>query len=374
MLFDDLAASLIKVTHAPVPWLFIIVFLLGLAAYFAGGLTLGRIWCRSSWSAAAFIFVLTLRHRITLTGANTLEGYLHPRTLAFAMGVWALVAFLRGRLLATAVCLVVATTLHTTTALWFVLWIGVALAVSDPRAWRPLAIAAVIGAAAGIWALWFGPMREQLQQMDDQWLAVLDLKDYLFPTKWPLSAWLINFAYPVIICVGYRMRAARRTTHVREGALVVGALALTAIFVLSLPFIMMRVALAVQLQVSRVFWLLEYMAALYLVWMALESGKDARRWVTVLVAIAAVSRGVYIMRVEQPGRPIVQVTVPEDAWTDVMRWVRRTPPDTHILADPAHAFRYGTSERVLGERDVFLESSKDTALAIYSRAIAHRVF
>lgn len=379
MLFDDLAAGLLKVTHAPVPWLFFTLFLVGLAAHFAGGLALGRIWYRSWWSVAAFIFILTLRHRITLTGANTLEGYLHPRTLAFAVGVWALVAFLRGRALATAVCLAVAAMLHTTTALWFVVWIGVALAVSEPRARRPLAMAAAIGAAAGVWALRFGPMREQLQQMDEGWLAVLNLKDYLFPTEWPLSAWLINLAYPVIIWTGYRLRTARATAHARERALVLGAFALTAVFLLSLPLVMMRVALAVQLQVSRIFWMLELMAALYLVWMALELGNAGsvqpavRRWVTVLIAIAATSRGVYIMRVEQPGRPIVQVSVPEDAWTDVMRWVRRTAPETHVLADPAHAFRYGTSERVLGERDLFLESSKDTALATYSRAIAHRV-
>jgi hypothetical protein len=30
---------------------------------------------------------LTLRHAIAETGTNTLEGYLHPRQLAFAFGV-----------------------------------------------------------------------------------------------------------------------------------------------------------------------------------------------------------------------------------------------------------------------------------------------
>ena len=43
------------------------------------------------------LLLLTLRHRIARTGANTLEGYMHPRQLAFAIGVAAWVCFLRGR-------------------------------------------------------------------------------------------------------------------------------------------------------------------------------------------------------------------------------------------------------------------------------------
>jgi hypothetical protein len=175
------------------------------------------------------------------------------------------------------------------------------------------------------------------------------------------------------------MRIAQGVARERERGLVAGALGLTGMFLLALPFIAARVALAVQLQVSRVFWLLDFFAALYLVWMAVEAGRlrtggrPVRRWVTVLVAIAAMSRGGYIMGVEQRGRPIVQARAPEDEWSDVMRWVRGTDERTHILADPDHAFRYGTSVRVLGERDVFLENSKDTALATYSRDVAHRV-
>jgi hypothetical protein len=53
--------------------------------------------------------------------------------------------------------------------------------------------------------------------------------------------------------------------------------------------------------------------------------------------------------------------------------VRRQPADVHVLADPGHAWKYGTSVRVSGERDVFLEEVKDSALAIYSRDVAARV-
>ena len=379
MLFDDLAAAVVEATGIPVPTLFVGLFVMGLLGYFGACVELGRHLYRSPWSVAALIFVLTLRHRITLTGANTLEGYLHPRMLAFAVAVWGLVAFLRGRSLVALTLVAGAAALHTTTALWFAVWLGVAIFAADPRSRRPVAVAVLIAAAGSMWAVWLGPLREGLEQMDARWVSVLDLKDYLFPTEWPWSAWLVNLSYAAVMWTGYRMRAARSLALPREGALVLGALALVALFLLSLPFVMMRLALAVQLQVSRVFWMLELMAAIYLVWMALESTRrrsgerPVRSWVTIAFAAAAAARGTYIMQVEQPGRPLVQVTVPQDDWTDVMQWLRSTPPGAHVLADPGHAFRYGTSERILGERDVLLESSKDTALALYSRAVAYRV-
>ncbi len=219
---------------------------------------------------------MTLRHRITLTGVNTLEGYLHPRMLAFAVGTWALVSFLKGHTLVSIGLVAIASVLHTTTALWFAIWIGVAVVIVEPR-WRgPMAAAAGTVAIGGIWLLWFGPLREQLQYMDAAWLSVLNLKDYLFPTAWPVSAWLINLAYPLVVWVGYRLRRAQSLVQPREEAIVFGALALLGVFLISLPLVAIRLALAVQLQVSRIFWMLELVAAVYLVWFAVARGARRR--------------------------------------------------------------------------------------------------
>jgi hypothetical protein len=56
-----------------------------------------------------------------------------------------------------------------------------------------------------------------------------------------------------------------------------------------------------------------------------------------------------------------------------MRWLTRQPVGAHVLADPGHLWKYGTSVRVSATRDVFLEDVKDSAIAIYSRDVAHRV-
>jgi hypothetical protein len=94
----------------------------------------------------------------------------------------------------------------------------------------------------------------------------------------------------------------------------------------------------------------------------------------VALLAASLARGVYVVFVEHPERQVVQVGLPDNEWTDVMRWVAETPPATHVLADPGHGWRYGTSVRVAGQRDVFQEEVKDAAIAMYSRDIALRVY
>ena len=80
------------------------------------------------------------------------------------------------------------------------------------------------------------------------------------------------------------------------------------------------------------------------------------------------------MFVEHPERPIFALSAPADAWSDVSAYLRRsTPPDTHVLADPDHAWRFGSSLRVLAARDVFLENVKDEAMSMYDRRMAQRI-
>jgi hypothetical protein len=56
-----------------------------------------------------------------------------------------------------------------------------------------------------------------------------------------------------------------------------------------------------------------------------------------------------------------------------MAWLRDQPDDWHVLADPDHAWKYGSSVRVAAGLDTVLEASKDAAMAIYERDLAMRV-
>jgi hypothetical protein len=379
MLFDDAVAAAVRASGLSLPVLFLAAYLAGLLLLFGGALYLGRLCFRSGWTATALVLMLTLRHRITQTGVNTLEGSLLPRTIAFALGVWALAVFVRGGGLWALVLVLAAGLLHPTTALWFALWIGVGLIVSEPRLRRRLLAAGMLGAAVAAWAVWKGPLRGRLVTMDPQWISVLAGKDYVFPSDWGLSFWLVNLAYLPVILAIHRYRRSQGEQFPREAGVVCGAAALVAVFLLSWPLAAARVALVIQLQVSRVFWMLDFLATAYLVWLAVEARRPhtargtVRRSVVVAIAILAAIRGGYVMRAEGPGASIVKLGLPDDQWSDVMAWTARTPASTHVLVDPGHAWKYGTSVRVAGQRDVYLEEVKDAAIAMYSREVAMRV-
>jgi uncharacterized membrane protein len=132
-----------------------------------------------------------------------------------------------------------------------------------------------------------------------------------------------------------------------------------------------RLAFPVQLQISRVFWLVDVLATIYVL-SSLVHRRTAKA-VAIGLVIVSVSRGVYVMVVERPDRALFSMHLTDSPWEDAMRWLSRQPIGTHVLADPGHSWKYGTSVRVSATRDVFLEDVKDSAIAIYSRDVAHRV-
>jgi len=202
--------------------------------------------------------------------------------------------------------------------------------------------------------------------------------------------WVVAIAYAAVPGVVWYARRRPGVARPREAGMVAGLIALVAVFAVTLPFVAQRVAIAVQFQISRVFWMLDIASTMYVVWVlaALRpavraAGAAGARLapvrrpaaalaVAVLLVCAACARGAYVTFVEHPKRAIVQYDLPASDWNDAMTWLRRTPVGTHVLADPGHAWRYGTSVRVAAGRDVCFEEVKDTAMAMYSRRVAMR--
>jgi hypothetical protein len=392
LIFDELFAIAQRATGLSIPWLFLAGYLTTLGVLYAALVALGRTLYTRPWTVAALVFAATLRHRITKTGANTLEGHFHPRMLAFAIGIAALVAVLRRRAFIASLCVLAAGLLHPTTATWFAIWVGIALAVNEPRLRRPLALVAVTGVLAGVVILATSTLT--LAAMDEPWIKAFEDKDYIFSTDWSASSWLLNLLYIVLIVLGFAARQRAGVARPSERGLVAGCLALVALFFLALPLVAFRSAFIVQLQISRVFWMADLLATVYVIWLIAEGwlrsprgsahasplpgGESGSGWrapaLAIVLALLAVGRGWYVLRVEHPGRPLVEVDLPDDAWCDASRWIERhTPKDAHLLADPGHAWKYGSSLRVSAARDVFLEDVKDAAVGFYDRGIALRV-
>ncbi|MGH9409470.1 MAG: hypothetical protein ACRD1V_08445 [Vicinamibacterales bacterium] len=377
-LFDNVVAGVIKVTGVSIQHLFLGLYLLSLALLVTASLRIARRFYATAWTGLALAAALTLRHEIAKTGANMLEGYFQPRQLAFALGLWAVAAFLDRRDWLWPLLLATAAALHPTTAMWFVVWLAVAAWFGRTR-WRPaLTAAAAVGAAGVALAIWRGPLEGRLAIMDRDWLAVIADKGYLFPVGWPVSAWITNLVSVPVIVLAWRARARRGLTIDGETPLVLGALALVLVFVVSLPLNAARVALVIQLQIPRVFWMLDVFGTIYLVWWLSEGGaagpsRTRAAIVTTVVLLCSMARGTYANFVQFRDRPLFAVDVANPDWRDAMAWARSTDVDSGWLADPMHAVKYGSSVRAAGWRDVLLERVKDHALAMYDRSIAMRV-
>jgi hypothetical protein len=372
---DETVAGMAQASSASLPILFAALYLLALAILALAAASVGSFFYRTRWAAAALLAALTLRHAITRSGTNTLEGYFHPRQLAFALGIVAVAAVLRGRIAASIVVLGIGALMHPTTTLWFGIWLGVAVFASERR-WRPfISTAAALACGIGLWSLYAGPLSGRLVQMDPTWLETLRAKDYLFPLDWPAHAWLINLAYPPLILWIYFRRRAAGVMSPRETALVIGCLSLVLVFAVALVFHLLRLAIAVQLQPARAFWMLDFLATVYVVWALCEwPGATPRRAAVAAVAIlaASIARSAYFVALRLPERAVAQIALPDNDWGRAMRWARASEPNSQWLADPLHAARYGTSLRLAGERDVFVEELKDTAIGMYDRSIALR--
>jgi hypothetical protein len=293
--------------------------------------------------------------------------------LAFGLGVLATAAVLRQRRWLAIPLIALAAIVHVTTAIWFGIFLGVALVVLDGR-FRLLAAAASASVVVFLaWALTLGPLRASFGAMDTLWLQAVASKDSLFASQWPWSAWLVNLGMVALLWWVHRRRQAAGDATAEDAALVWGATALAGLFLLTLPLVEMRLALPVQLQISRVFWIVDLVTTLYLVALIVRRpAVGAVFLAAVLVALSA-ARGAYVMLVERPERPLVELGLTPSPWHEAMTWIRSQPTAVHVLADPGHAWKYGTSLRVSGRHDVFLEDVKDSAIAIYSRDVAARV-
>jgi hypothetical protein len=383
---DEVLAVIGRVTGASLESRFFAAYLVAIAAVWAGVILIGSSvygmdrgpagsaprltgW----WLTVALAAAVTLRHHIPRTSTNSLEPYFHPRLLAFGLGIIAVAAFLRHRN-AIAVALVgLAAICHGTTALWFAIAIGTGLMVVDRR-WRvPGLLGGAVALAMLVWAA-AGPLRIAASTMDPIWIDALGGRNFIFATEWPLWAWIANLGLLGALWLAHTVRVRRGTATARDTGMVWGATALVALFLATLPLVGAHMALAVQFQFSRVFWVVDFLAALYLIAAAGESLRRTQAATLALVLLtASAARATYIMSSEHAERRLFQVSLGSSPWMDAMHWIAGQPLDVHVVAAADHAFKYGVSVRVAACRDVLLEDDKDSAVAMYSRPIAERV-
>ena len=100
--------------------------------------------------------------------------------------------------------------------------------------------------------------------MDALWIEALGGRDLIFANQWPLWAWTANLGLLGALWLAHLVRArATGAAAPEDRALTWGATALVALFLITLPAVAAHVALAVQFQFSRVFWIVDLLVAMY---------------------------------------------------------------------------------------------------------------
>ena len=378
LLINSLLATIVLATGLSVAQVLFGAYLVMLLAVAAAGWLFGRAVLETRWAAVALVLAMSIRHRVPKTGVNTLEHYFHPRMVAFAVGTAGLATLVRGRTWVAFALAMGAGVVHPTTGIWFAIVVGGGALIAFPEQRRRWLLLASACALAAIAVLYSGALADRLVVMDAEWLHSLATKDYLFPNRWSASTWLQHALYVIVIAISLRARRRLALAGRGEHALIAGLLVMLVLFGAALPLVSAHIAVAVQLQISRALWIFDLVAVAYAVWWVVEAPWAAdravatRRWAVAVVAAAALACGTYVMFVEKAGAPPVRVDLAPDAWRSAMDWLRAQPVDVHVLADPGHAWRYGSSVRIAAARDVFLEEVKDAAIGMYDREVALR--
>jgi hypothetical protein len=362
--FDRMMASWVHLTHMPVP----VAELLGqfLAAFFLlwGCLAIARR-CFSDeagrWAGVGLVGVL-----FTLPVAGTalyiFDQYLHPRDIASALVLWAVVAVLDRQKLRAALLLGMAVVMHPIMGVLGVSYCAI-LWIADLRMRRPVERPAMAAALVGFLPSWIfeGPT--------PAWKAALNTRTYYFLGRWTWYEWLGAIA-PIFILWAIA-RWARRADR-RMLALLAGAGAFYAVFQLAVACIVLLTPGLVRLTPMQP---MRYLHMVYLLMALLGGGLIGEkvlqchiwRWVALFLPLAAgmfwAQRALFpsTVHMELPGR------APHNPWLRAFAWIREnTPVDAYFALDPDYMALPGEdyhSFRALAERSELADAVKDAAVA-----------
>lgn len=348
MLFDNLVVGSIRLTRLPIDWAFLIWHLASHFLLLLGCRAVGRRLFQDSaaqWGAVVLVAVL-----LGLVAGGTLlplaETYLVPRTPATALLLFALADLLNRRPRAIA-WIVLAAAVHPTMALAG----GFHLLIVAAPAWPVAAFGSLLPP---------GDLPAA-----EAWREVLELRQFIFPLRWPPVVWVAALA--PLACLWWFGRLARRrglpgVESLCRRLLLSGA---AGIILATLITVVPGFERAVAAEPMRV------LHFLYLLTVLLGGGllgglvlrHHRARWALVLVPLClgafVTQRVVYSAspHIEWPGRAV------QNDWVEAFDWVRgNTPRDALFALDPNYTSRPdvdGHSFRALAARSQLADWRND---------------
>jgi hypothetical protein len=376
-IFDKLIAFSVRLTHLPAAWVILLWQLTAVFFLLHGCWRISRrCFTRSEaqWAATALVAAL-LTLPVTGIAINLMDQYLHPRALASAAIVAAIVAVLDRRLWLAGILLVVAFSVHALMAVFgfsFCVFLDLILRGTRVRQLSPQPVMAAFLLPFG-WV--FVPA-------SDAWRHAASTRGFYYLSRWEWYEWLGLFAPLVLLFVCRRfLKAHTDLTDNTSLMALVSALLFYGIFHTVVGLALM---LPSSLERIRPFEPMRYLHLLYLFFFLIMGGllgqyvirRRVYRWALLFLPLSV---GMFLaQRQMYPASPHLELPFvrSSNGWLRAFRWIRRnTPVDSVFAVDP----HYGTLPeedyhgfRALAERSVLADYEKDGGMACRVPELAPR--
>ena len=363
--FDKLVAFSLRLTHLPLGWG---IFFWQFSATFLVLWGCWRIARRcfeeeyAQWAAVTMVAAL-LTLPVSGSGLSLTDQHLHPRALATALILAAIVAVLDGRRVLAGILLLLAFPLHLNMTPF-----GVSLCVflgwkpQKPRPQNPDVAAATMTLLL--------PLQWMFEPASPAWRQAQATRDFYFLSRWHWYEWL-GIVGPIVILWWFRCLALRRRSEVlarvAERTVFFGSFQCAVALVLMLP---------PRLERFRSLEPMRFLHLVYLLFVLLLGGLLARyvlkrsvlRWLLLFIPLSAgmfcAQRQLYssTAHLELPGFPS------HNLWVDAFHWIsQNTPMDSYFALDPWYFEMRGEDQhgfRALAERSVLADAIKDPGIVV----------
>ncbi|MGA2980861.1 MAG: hypothetical protein ABSD76_14820 [Terriglobales bacterium] len=380
--FDKLIAASLRLTHVPLEWGILfwqwsVTFLILWGCWRISRRCFAEVYAQ--WAAVTLVAVL-LTLPVSGTGLSLTDQYLHPRALATALILAAIVAVIApasdGRRLLAGVLLTAAFFVHAIMAAfgasYCLFLMGKPTERTETEQQRTAA-----------WAALLLPLGWVFEPASDAWRQAAATRPFYFVLRWHWYEWL-GVVAPLVLLWWYRALAKRRGSVVAvHGVLarVAERLLYFGLFQLAVALIML---LPARLERLRPLEPMRFLHLVYLLFVLLSGGllgqyvlkKSALRWLVLFVPLSA---GMfYAQRQMYPATAHLELpsAASRNNWIEAFRWIsRNTPVDSQFALDPRYMELPGEDYhgfRALAERSVLVDEVKDGGMAARVPSLAPR--
>jgi len=357
-IFDKIVAASIRATHLPLGWVILAWHFMAVYLVLLGCWRIARRCFpneAAQWAGVTMVAVL-LTLPVAGSALYLVDQNLHPRALATAAILTAIVSILDRKYLLTVGLLALAVLIHPIMASF-----GISFCIF--LSWKQSA------PRLGMGALVLAPLGWIFEPTSEAWRVAANARDYYFLSRWQWYEWLGVFAPLLILWWLRKVAQAERAgtlAHLISRLTWYGVFQLTVAIALMLPASLQRVR---PLQPMR------YLHLFYLIFVLIAGGLLGQKvlkayWIRWLLVFLPLAAGMlFAQRQTYPTSPHLEwpVSAPRNPWLEAFAWVRdHTPLNSYFAAGAGYLQRPGEDYhgfRALAERSVLADLAKDSAVA-----------